>query len=64
MSHEIPIRRVAGIRIGRPPIAEPAQLIRAILCGLLLAFLFVLALPQARILLLSHDQNMRLHTLA
>ncbi len=44
-----------GIRLQQPPITSPAQIIRAVLLGLLLAFLMVWALPRSPMFLASND---------
>lgn len=46
-----------GIRLHRPPIASPAQIIRAVLLGLLFAFFLVWALPRSPILLASRSSD-------
>lgn len=52
-------KSIAGenTRLRRAPITSPAQIIRAVLVGLLLAFLFVWALPHSRTLLASHSPH-------
>ncbi len=58
-------KAVAGGATGlhRAPITSPAQMIRAVLAGLLLAFLFVWTVPHSRGLLASHGGGMGLHDL-
>lgn len=53
-------RPISRLRLRQPPIAKPAQLIRAILVGLLFAFLFLWAVPHSHMLFASGASGLRL----
>ncbi len=45
------------------PVISPGQLLRAVLLGLLFAFLFIWALPEGHMLFVSHSGELRLRIL-
>jgi hypothetical protein len=62
VSHVFIRRRPAGIRLVAAPIASAAQIIRAVLLGLMLAFLFVWALPHGRFPQMSQRAEAGIHS--